>query len=276
MLFFRNTADQRGGVAMRGLTDNNTVTVEHGGQAIGYVVRACRGRAIKIVVRGPEEVEVRAPAHISAERVHAFVKQQAGWIAGALERQAGKTRLVPRAYRTGEAFYFLGRPLRLEVAHSVWMRVAHDDGVLKVTLDDPSNSRRVKELVWEWYRRQAGLRLSEYLASALERYRAFIRPARCSLGIRSEACPDGVRLTVRAMKTRWGSCSPDGHITLSLELMHVPRRLIEYVIVHELCHLVRLDHSKAYYFQVARCLPDWQQRRRELETRSWCQERGGS
>jgi predicted metal-dependent hydrolase len=196
--------------------------------------------------------------------------QQAEWIVGAMARQAGRPRLVPRSYKTGETFFFLGKPLRLEVEHSVWKRVTHEAEVLRVTLADPSNTRRVKELVDVWYRAQAEKHLASYLADALERYRMFIRPARCPLSLRSDACPDGVWLTVRAMKTRWGSCSPDGHISLSTELMHMPRRLIEYVIVHELCHLVRLDHSKAFYFQVARCLPDWQQRRQELETRAWC------
>lgn len=252
------------------------LTFEHDGRTIGYEVRACRSRSLRIVVRGPDEVEVRAPAHVSSARIQAFVREQAGWIAGALARQAGKTRLVPRVYRSGETFYFLGKPLRLEVAHDVWKRVTREDGLLKVTLDDPSNARRVKELVGAWYRVQAEKHLAECLGAALERYRMFIRPARCPLDLRSASCPDGVRLTVRSMKTRWGSCSPDGHIALSAELMHVPRRLIDYVIVHELCHLVRLDHSKAYYFQVARCLPDWQQRRRELETRSWCQRPGGT
>ena len=261
---------------MHGLTDSGSRTFEHDGRTFGYEVRVCRSRSFRVVVREPDEVEVRVPAHVPDARVQAFVREQAGWIAGALARQAGKTRLVPRAYRDGEVFYYLGQPLRLEVAHGVWKRVAHEDGALKVTLDDPSNARRVKELVWEWYSKQAARHLPEHLAAALERYRRFIHPARCPLSLKSAACPDGVRLTVRAMKTRWGSCSPDGHITLSLELMHVPRRLIEYVIVHELCHLVRLDHSQAYYFQVARCLPDWQQRRKELETRSWCRGQGAS
>ncbi len=259
------------GVAMHSLSDSGSGTFEHGGRTIAYVVRATRGRSMSIVVRGPDEVEVRAPAPVSASRVQAFLRQQAGWVAEALARQAGRPRLVPQAYRPGEAFYFLGRPLRLEVEHGVWKRVASEEGVLRVTLNDPSDARRVRELVGAWYRGQAEKHLAECLAAALERYRMFIRPARCPLDMRSESCPDGLRLTVRAMKTRWGSCSPDGHITLSSELMHVPRRLIDYVIVHELCHLVRLDHSKAYYFQVARCLPDWQQRRKELETRSWCQ-----
>lgn len=56
----------------------------------------------------------------------------------------------------------------------------------------------------------------------------------------------------------------DGHVTLSAELVRLPQRLVEYVAVHELCHLVHHNHSAAFYFQVATCLPDWRQRRAEL------------
>ena len=165
--------------------------------------------------------------------------------------------------------YYLGAPLRLEVARSVWRRAAVADGVLRVTLADPADASRVEALVAGWFHEQADALLPRFLAEAAERYRAHLANARRPLAPRSAACPDGLRLTVRPMRTRWGSCSPDGHITLSVELLHAPRRLIDYVIVHELCHLVRLDHSRAYYFHLARCLPDWRQRRHELKERVW-------
>lgn len=261
---------------MADVAQSEFLTFEHGGRSIAYAVRPSRGRAIRIVVRNADEVEVRAPARLPAARVHDFVVRQAGWIASALARQAARPRLTPRSYRDGETFYVLGRPLRLEVARGVWARARQEDGALRVTLGDPANAKRVRELVSAWFRQEAERHLPECLAEALERYRMFIRPACGPLALRSEACPGGLRLTVREMKTRWGSCSPDGHITLSLELMHVPRRLIDYVIVHELCHLVRLDHSRAFYFQVARCLPDWRERRQALESRSWCLPQGGT
>lgn len=171
--------------------------------------------------------------------------------------------------------YYLGKPLLLEVAHAVWRRVSQDGDALRVTLHDTSDERRVKALVDGWLRAQADVYLPACLSEVAERCRKFLPNARCPLVLRSASCPDGLRLTVRAMKTRWGSCSAGGRITLSTELMHVPRRLIDYVIAHELCHLVRLDHSKAYYFQLARCLPDWRHRRQELLTRAWVRSRGG-
>jgi len=173
----------------------------------------------------------------------------------------------------GGRFYFLGRPHRLEVTRSVWKTVTREEGVLRVTLYDTANAGRARALVEGWFREQAQVVLSGCLSEAVARFGGRISPTRCPLEVRSAEQPAGVRLTVRAMRTRWGSCSRGGHITLSTELAHTPPRLIEYVVVHELCHLAQLNHSAAFYFQVARCLPDWKERRRELETGSWLKER---
>ncbi len=168
-----------------------------------------------------------------------------------------------------DTFFFLGEPLRVEVVQSVWPGVARAGGVLRVSVADPQGAKRIEALVGEWLAEQARAQLPVYLREAVERCKLHIRPAGGTLALRSEETPGGLRLTVRAMRTRWGSCTRDGHVTLSVELMHAPRRLIDYVIIHELCHLVHLNHSAAFHFQVARCLPEWKVLRRELATRSW-------
>jgi predicted metal-dependent hydrolase len=244
---------------------------DYGGRSVGYIIRPGRGRSVKIVVNGPEAVEVRVPPRVSLRAVQAFVAEQAEWIVRTMAKQAKRPRVAPLTYATGETLYYLGKPCRLEVAHSVWKSVALADGVLRVTLANTANPARVKALVNEWFLTQSQAVFAEGLAEMVERFGDRIRREHGSLVMRSDEHPAGVWLTVRAMKTRWGSCSKDGHVTLSTELIHAPRRLIDYVIVHELCHLVHLNHSRAFYFQLARCLPDWEERRRELESRSWRQ-----
>ena len=242
---------------------------EYEGRTIGYVIRPGHGRCVRIVVSSPDEVEVRVPLRFSSRAAHAFVLQQADWILRTMDKQVKTPRVTPRRYVTGETVYLLGQPCRLEVAQSVWKRVACEEGVLRVALYNVAQSSRVKQLVEEWFLSQAQERLPALFNETLERFGSHIRHAHCPLVLRSVERSDGLRLTVRTMKTRWGSCSKEGHITLSAELIHVPRRLIEYVIVHELSHLAHLDHSKAFYFQVAMCLPDWKERRQALEKRAW-------
>lgn len=261
------------GAAMKDMENSSPSEFVYGGKTIGYVIRPGRCRSVRIVVSSPDEVVVRVPQRVSFKAAHAFVVQQAEWILQAMARQSQKPRLAPLKYKTGEIIFYLGKPQRLEVVRSVWKSVAHEEGVLRVALYELSNSQRVKTLVDEWFRAQAESLLAGYLLEAIERFGPRIRHAKCPLRMRSDVQPEGLRLTVRAMRTRWGSCAANGHITLSVELLHAPRRLIDYVIVHELCHLAHLNHSAAFYFQLAQCMPDWQQRRRELETHSWRQAR---
>jgi hypothetical protein len=66
------------------------------------------------------------------------------------------------------------------------------------------------------------------------------------------------------MQKRWGSCSPKGHINLNLKLIQVPKTYIDYVILHELCHLKEHNHGRAYYALLDRVLPDWRDKRAAL------------
>lgn len=74
------------------------------------------------------------------------------------------------------------------------------------------------------------------------------------------------RIVVREMRSRWGSLSSAGQMTLNSKLVQAPRRCIEYVIVHELCHLTHRNHGPAFVSQLARVMPDWEARKERLES----------
>lgn len=168
-------------------------------------------------------------------------------------------------HRDGDAVYYFGRVCRLRVTHSVWKRVSLETDVLHVALAHDTDDERVRGLVEKWFVRQAREDLPHCFAEALARHGWRLRNTRVPLVMSAPDQPRGLRLTVRPMRSRWGSCSVDGHVTLNAELVRLPHRLVEYVAVHELCHLVHHNHSAAFYFQVASCLPDWRQRCAELK-----------
>jgi predicted metal-dependent hydrolase len=168
-------------------------------------------------------------------------------------------------FRDGATVFYLGEPCRLTVVHAVWNRVALEGDRLHVALGNVSNEALIRKRVEAWLLLQARQVLPGLFADVLARYGWRIRNARLPLVMQAAGQPDGIRLAVRRMRSRWGSCSMDGRIALSAELVQVPRRLAAYVVVHELCHLAHHNHAPAFWFQVATCLPDWRQRREALK-----------
>ena len=119
-------------------------------------------------------------------------------------------------------------------------------------MSDKNNTEKVKELLTEWYRRQARRIFQERLDACFAKVR-FLEL-------------DYPELTLRQMETRWGSCTPEGTIILNLRLIQVPKLYIDYVIIHELCHLKEHHHGRRFYELLNRVMPDWQSKREKLNT----------
>lgn len=120
---------------------------------------------------------------------------------------------------------------------------------LHVRLPNPKETHAVSEAIHAWY----AVRASEIFSKSI---------ARC-LPVAKRHGATAAKLTIRRMQTRWGSCSRSDRITLNLFLVRAPIHCIDYVVMHELCHLVQHNHSTAFYRLLTRCMPDWK-RRREL------------
>jgi predicted metal-dependent hydrolase len=113
-------------------------------------------------------------------------------------------------------------------------------------------SDRVRELLDVWYDEHAKRVFGQRLAACVE----------AATPLRLAGPP---KLFVRRLSKRWGSCTPAGNVILNLDLVKAPIHCIDYVIIHELCHLKVPDHGKGFYRLLGRCLPDWEPRKRRLE-----------
>jgi hypothetical protein len=196
-------------------------------------------------------VVVHAPFSAAEKTVFDAIVRKAPWISNALDQlREFHPHPTPNTYTGGETFMFLGRQYRLRVEQGPLTAAKHEGRFLKVTVPDKTMRDKIRQVVERWNAARAKDVFTKHFFSCLE------------IGTR-HGIP-AVSFKVRNMRTRWGSCTAAGHITLNLHLVKAPVHCIDYVIMHELCHLVHHDHSEAFYRLLSRCMPDWQRRKRIL------------
>lgn len=228
-------------------------TVRYGTTTIEYALHFAERKTLAIEVHPDLQIAVIAPAGTSTAEVDQQVLRRAPWILKRLrEFERYLPHRPPRQYVSGETHLYLGRQYRLKVVTQFEgaERVKLARGWLFVYTADRKDSNRIKQLVDAWYRRHAQRVFAERLEACFPRVE--------KLGV------DYPALQVRRMKTRWGSCTAEGKILLNLELIQVSKRYIDYVIVHELCHLKEHHHGAEFYALLDRVLPDWRERRKRL------------
>jgi predicted metal-dependent hydrolase len=221
------------------------------GASIPYrIVRSARRhRTIQISVRPGDGVTVRAPLRTAESRVQALVEERAGWIARRLAEIAAAPAMRPLV--TGAVLPFLGEPLRLELRDAPTDSVDASGGRLVVACRASSAATagdlHVRDLVTRWY----SARATEVLRTLCARWALL-------MGVTPR------RVIVKDQRRRWGSCGADGTLRFNWRLVMAEPALIELVVVHELAHLRHRNHSAAFWAEVARAIPDLEQRRVRL------------
>ncbi len=204
-----------------------------------------RRTRIAIVIDPAGHVVLDAPMHTDFEDVEELVREHARWLRYRINKVRDETSHLARmGYKEGEVVLYLGEPLVMELySGSV---VALGDGVLKVPTGDEAKTR---DFVRNWYTTRAETVFGEVIAAQLH------------LPWLDGCLP---KWRQRFMKSQWGSCSSKGTISLNTHLIRTPIRLIEYVVVHELCHLRHHDHLRRFHSLMEMHMPDWQLRSKEL------------
>lgn len=226
--------------------------VEYGGERIDFETRQIAGRkTLSIEVHPNMRVVVRSPEDCDIETVRGKVMKRAVWIKRQLRYfQKFQPRTPDRQYLSGETHTYLGRRYRLKIEIGPIRGVKASRGFLLI--QTPKRSREeVQSVLLAWYRERAKLIFSDQLAKAV-----------ANLGRRIDELP---RLAVRGMRTRWGSMSHAGLLTMNVQLVQAPLACIEYVIAHELCHLTVKNHGAKFQQLLSKSIPDWQKRKERLE-----------
>ncbi|MDD9857477.1 MAG: SprT family zinc-dependent metalloprotease [Gammaproteobacteria bacterium] len=227
-------------------------TIRYGSQSIAYRLTRSRRKSLEIAVHPDGEVVVKAPLETDESVVEQRVHKRARWISRQILHFAQfEPRTPERRFVGGESHLYLGRKYRLKITPSDTDSVSLRRGFFFITVVD-HRPAHIAALLEKWYRGKAEI----HFARVLER----CWPPFGSHGMFKPA------FKIRRMKTRWGSLSGRGVMTLNLELIKAPVECIEYVVIHELCHLSHPHHGPGFYRLLETQLPDWAKLKHKLET----------
>lgn len=227
-------------------------TLMYAGESIPFHLSYGQRKTVEIAVHPDCSVVVKAPLGTDATLVERLVYKRVRWIRRQIRYFAQFDPRTPeRRFVGGESHLYLGRTYRLKIRPSATDAVSLKRGFFHIQAVD-DRPEHIAMLLEAWYRSKADVYFAQVLEECWHHF--------------AQKGADKPSLKIRKMKTRWGSFSRKGGITLNLELIKAPRECIEYVVMHELCHLHHLNHGREFYNLLERFIPDWIKRKHRLET----------
>jgi predicted metal-dependent hydrolase len=220
-----------------------------GSKQIDFNLEYTSRKTLGVSVKPDLTVYVKAPFDTSIEKIKEKLKNKAAWI---IRQQNFFLSFHPkqptRKFISGETHLYMGRQYRLKTIQGQNESVKLKGKFLLVSTTDKS---RTKPMLTEWYLKHAKSKFHSIAQPLIERFRKY------------KVEPEAIIL--RNMPTRWGSCTANGKIILNPELIKAPKGCIEYVIIHELCHLVYHDHTRKFIDLQSKEMPDWEKWKLKLE-----------
>jgi len=228
--------------------------LQYGNEEICYQVNRVVSRKQKVAIHVyPDgKVQVDAPVDADSAKILDAVRVRARWISKRLEEiRERNLHVLPREYVSGESYFYLGRRYLLKVIESTGdVGRAKLAGRYLQVVTPSAEQALVKRLVKVWYRARAKELFARRL-SLLSEQIVWLREI-----------PSVKLLT---MRIQWGSCSPSGVLVFNPNLVKAPRECVDYVILHEVCHLKEHNHSPKFYRLLSELMPDWERHKAQLD-----------
>lgn len=219
-----------------------------GGDAVAYRLVRARRRTIGMQI-DLDGLTVRAPRWVTLAEIEAALTERATWIVRTLaEWRARRRDVYPRVWQTGAPVYYRGANLALALFPARKALVRHDLFDLTVLHPHATDERRVAQYVTDWLKDEA----QRLVATRVQGY---------ALAVGRDDPP--VKLS--NARSEWGSCNQRGEIRLNWRLVQLPPLLADYVVAHEVAHLIELNHSPRFWAVVERLMPGHAAQRRGLE-----------
>jgi predicted metal-dependent hydrolase len=194
-------------------------------------------------------VRISAPSHMNIDTIRVYAISRLGWIKKQQTKLCAQERETPREYLNRESHYFRGKRYLLKIVEreaSSFVDLQHSSIFLHIR---PDATQEKKQLVLdEWYRKQLKVGMPDLIALWEKR-----------IGVKVN------EFGVRKMKTKWGTCNPEARrIWVNLELAKKPKECLEYIVVHEMVHLLERHHNERFIALMDTVLPKWRSLRDDL------------
>jgi len=236
---------------MMTMTKGSDSEYRDGNGFIAEVIRTHRRKSADIRVE-EGAVSIVVPVTTSIDKIDQLLVAKRQWIREKIALQREKAPISDKQFVSGEAFPYLGRNYRLKVESGNFAPVKLVQGRLVVSMPEGiQQPHMIRNALVRWYKRQAEHKLTK----KVERFAPMV-------GVE----PAGV--SIRSFKSRWGSCTAKGALEFNWTIMLAPNRMVDYVVIHELCHLIRHDHSPEFWREMARVMPEYQRCREWLRANS--------
>ena len=223
--------------------------IQYGATIIDYDIEFAQRKTLSICVNPDSSVCLRAPIDATLEQIQQKVHKRASWILKQKRFfESFGTSTTKRQYISGESHLYLGRQYMLRVKESNVNAVHYQNNIIEI---ECRHKKDAGILLQTWYRQRANVKFQEYAQPIIEHFSIY--------GVKPQS------LSIKKMDKRWGYCTIDGHITLNPRLICAPRCCIEYVITHELCHLIYRSHNKEFYALLTKEMPHWEKWKNKLE-----------
>ena len=223
--------------------------IQYGATIIDYDIEFAQRKTLSICVNPDSSVCLKAPIDATLEQIQQKVHKRASWILKQKRFfESFGTPTTKRQYISGESHLYLGRQYMLRVKESNVNAVHYQNNIIEI---ECRHKKDAGILLQTWYRQRANVKFQEYAQPIIEQFSVY--------GVKPQS------LSIKKMDKRWGYCTIDGHITLNPRLICAPRCCIEYVITHELCHLIYRSHNKEFYALLTKEMPHWEKWKVKLE-----------
>lgn len=223
--------------------------ITYGTTRIDFTIDYANRKTLGITVNPDGSVGLKAPAGATLEDIREKVRRRAAWILR--QKRYFASFGVPtteRQYISGESHLYLGRQYMLRIKEGKANQVHYQNNIIEI---ECRNKKEAKKVLQEWYLERAKVKFAEYAKPIVEHFAVY--------GVKPQS------ISVRKMEKRWGNCTKDGSIYLNPRLICASRCCIEYVITHEMCHLVHRNHTKDFYALLGKEMPHWERWKAKLE-----------